>query len=94
MFTHDENVILNTEVGKHWDEIITFTKEHNDISEISFKTWLKPMRLVSLNDNKLTVTVTEKSIGVAYVSKKYKAALVSAIHCITGLSVELIITAE
>ena len=60
----------------HWEEILQTVKREHDLSDISFKTWLKPLKVYSLEENVVTILVpSEQSIGVSYISKKYKLPL-------------------
>ena len=40
-----------------WDDILNYMKEEHDISDVSFKTWLLPLKLYSLDNNKLYIYI-------------------------------------
>jgi len=41
-----------------WDEILnTVKKEHEEISDISFDTWLRPLEVYAVEDNILYILV-------------------------------------
>ncbi len=44
-------------------------KELYDIQDISFKTWIKPIKVYSVEGNKITLIISENSVGISYVEK-------------------------
>ncbi len=63
------------ELKQKWDYILEMLKELYDIQDISFKTWIKPIKVYSVEGNKITVIISENSVGISYVEKKYLTAL-------------------
>ena len=64
-------VILMYElINNKWNEILKIIQEEYDISDVSFKTWLLPLKVYSVEDNVVTILV-EESAGVSYITKKY-----------------------
>ena len=54
-----------------WDFILqTFRKEY-DIQDISFKTWIKPLKIYSLEGNVITLISSEGEMGTVYIERKY-----------------------
>ena len=54
-----------------WDfSLQTFKKEY-DIQDISFKTWIKPLKIYSLEGNVITLISSEGEMGTVYIERKY-----------------------
>ena len=57
-----------------WSEILEQIQTDYKISDISFKTWLKPLEIYSFNDNKITILVKDENygeLGIKIVRKKF-----------------------
>ena len=70
-----------------WDEILLSVKEEYDIADISFKTWLKPLEIFSVEGDVLYILFpSEESdqISLNYISKKYSLPLKVTITEFTG----------
>ncbi len=72
------------EIEEKWPEILKYVQEEHELSDISFNTWLVPLKIYSLKDDVLTLLVPQEQIGVSYISKKYTLPLQVAIAEITG----------
>ena len=53
-----------------WNEILDYIKQEYDISDVSFDTWLLPLRVHSVQDGVITIVV-EESLGVGYINKRF-----------------------
>ena len=62
-----------------WDEILEKVKEDNHLSNISFKTWLKPLIVHKMEGNVVTIIVPSEQVGLDYISNKYRLFLQVAI---------------
>ncbi|MBE5940457.1 MAG: chromosomal replication initiator protein DnaA [Lachnospiraceae bacterium] len=72
-----------------WDEILcTIIKEH-DIAKVSFETWLEPLEIYDIEDNKLILMVSDEKISTSYISKKFYYPLKVTIHEITGFPLDI-----
>lgn len=67
-----------------WEEILQAAKEKYDIPDVSFRTWLQPLKVQDVRDNTIVVLVTTGVMGVEYISKKYLRLLEAATLEITG----------
>ena len=65
-------------IQKNWEQILTNLKEEHEISEISFKTWLLPLKPYSFQNNTVTLVVPEQH-HLSYVKRKYSLLLKVAI---------------
>ena len=66
-----------------WDEILLNIKEEHDITDVSYKTWLLPLKPYSVDKDILTVLVPD-DIFLNYVKKKYDFLLKFTIEEVTG----------
>ncbi len=53
-----------------WDDILLNLKEEHDITDVSFKTWLLPLKVHAVNGEKVIVTVPDVEF-LGYIRKKY-----------------------
>lgn len=53
-----------------WNEILDYIKYEYDIADVSFDTWLKPLKVHSVKDKVITIVV-EESLGVNYINKRF-----------------------
>lgn len=72
-------------VVEKWDEILEIVKTEHDLSEVSFKTWLKPLTVYKVEGNVVTIIVPSEQVGLNYISKKYKLPLQVTISEVTGM---------
>ena len=69
-----------------WDEILLNIKEEHDVTDVSYRTWLLPLKPYSVDKDILTIIVPD-DIFLGYVKKKYAFLLqftieeVAGIHC-------------
>ena len=54
-----------------WDFILQTFKKEYDIQDISFKTWIKPLKIYSLEGNVITLISSEGEMGTVYIDRKY-----------------------
>ncbi|HCD45333.1 MAG TPA: chromosomal replication initiator protein DnaA [Lachnoclostridium sp.] len=66
-----------------WDEILLNLKEEHEITDVSFKTWLLPLKVYSVSGEKVIVTVPDVEF-LGYIRKKYGFLLKITIEEVTG----------
>ena len=71
-------------IYEKWDEILETVKTEHELSDVSFKTWLKPLTIHSIDDQVVTILVPSQQVGLNYISKKYALPLKVAISELTG----------
>ena len=59
-------------------------KTEHELSDVSFKSWLKPLTIHSIDDQVVTILVPSQQVGLNYISKKYALPLKVAISELTG----------
>lgn len=64
-------------LSEKWPEILDFFKSEYDISDVSFKTWILPLEIKSVENGLVTLVFTgpSESQGLKYINKKYLSFL-------------------
>ena len=79
-----------TEINEEtWGEILQCVKEKPGISNVSFRTWLQPLKVHFVGSGIVEIMVTTGCMGAEYISKKYLQPLKDAITEITGTEYEI-----
>ncbi|MDO5392945.1 MAG: chromosomal replication initiator protein DnaA [Eubacteriales bacterium] len=76
-------------IREKWEEILYTVKVEHELSDISFKTWLKPLQIHSVSDHVVTILVPSEQMGVDYINKKYMFPIKVAIAEITGTEYDI-----
>ncbi len=73
------------EIVKKWDEILTYLKNEYAITDVSYDSWIKPLELFQIEDNKLYLTYNgdQNQMTLGYVTRKYATPLKVTIAEIT-----------
>ena len=84
-----ENVIEDL-----WQSIIDIVSEECELSEISKRTWLVPLKLshIDRDNNRIIIDTNGDELSWEYVKKKYTLAFKITIHSITGLNYQITFT--
>ena len=77
-----------------WDDILHYLKEEHDITDVSFNTWLIPLRLYSFEKGNIVRIIVPDANFLGYIKKKYCFFLKVAIEEITGVKCEIEFTVE
>ncbi len=83
------------ELKQKWDLILQTLKEDYDITDMSFRTWIKPIQVYSVVGDKITLLIPENNndgdgkglsynMRVGYIERKYLAAITLTIAEIMG----------
>ncbi len=74
-----------------WPEILNFLKQEYDIADVSFKTWILPLKVQSFNNNVVTLIFPGESgkTGLQYINKKYLSFLKDSISLTLETEIEL-----
>lgn len=72
-----------------WDEILETLRKEHELSDVSFKTWLQPLKVHAVENETVTVLVPTEQMGLNYISKKYLLPLKVAISEVTGHDYEI-----
>ena len=52
-------------IKEKWTEILELVREEHELSEVSFKTWLKPLVVHKVENHVVTILVPSKEMGLA-----------------------------
>ena len=80
-------------IRKNWDDILKYMKEEHDILQVSFDTWLKPLRLFDFINRELLIIVPEEGYK-KILDKKYSLFLKVAIEEKTNIPVNVLFLIE
>ena len=81
-------VIIMNIVTKKWDEIINKLKIEHVLSDVSFKTWILPLEVSSVENSTVYILVPLKA-SVDYITQKYLLPFQVCIAEITGKEYEV-----
>ncbi|WP_434310416.1 chromosomal replication initiator protein DnaA [Hominifimenecus sp. rT4P-3] len=76
-------------IKENWETILNTLKEDQELTDVSFKTWLLPLELVSVENNIITILFPGDKPSVLYIEKKYKFFIQVAIEEVTGNKCEI-----
>ena len=82
---------MENELYEKWDEILEHMKVSFDITEVSFRTFIKILSIYSVDGNNLTVLINDSNIGnsKSFIEQKYGLFLRVAIEQITGVRYDI-----
>ena len=79
------------ELQDKWQEILQGVKEDFEINDVSFNTWLKPLKIYSVEGQTLTLMASDETddMAINYISKKYEKPIATKVAEITGKEYEI-----
>ena len=77
------------EIRAKWDEILMAVRVEQGLSDISFKTWLQPLKPYDLQDGVVRILVPKEQMAVDYIKRKYYFPIKVAIAECTGTEYEI-----
>ena len=81
------------EVKEKWHEIIEHLRVEHELLNVSFNTWIKPLKVYDVIDDTAYILVNKDS-SVEYIDKKYRLPLMVCIAEITGKEYEIQFVSE
>ena len=66
-----QETFMLEQLKENWEKILDNVKEDQDLSDVSFNTWLVPLKPVSVEGNVVTILCPVNSIGLEYIDKNY-----------------------
>ena len=57
---------MNT-IQEKWDEILERVKEEHELTDVSFKTWIRPLKVHEVDGQTVTILVPTEQVGLDYV---------------------------
>ena len=60
-------------IAEKWEEIKEIIKKEYDLTDISYNTWIKPLKFHSAEENMVTILIpSDQAHAVSYITNKYK----------------------
>ncbi|MBA4688369.1 MAG: chromosomal replication initiator protein DnaA [Candidatus Galacturonibacter soehngenii] len=76
-------------IVEKWEDILNQVRHEHELTDISFKTWLLPLRVHAVVNNTVTIVVPLENAALSYINNKYALPLKVAIAEITGFEYEI-----
>ena len=80
-------------VKEKWTEIIELLRVEHELSNVSFTTWIQPLKVYDVVDNTVFILVNMNA-SIEYIEKKYLLPLKVCIGEITGTEFEVVFVSE
>lgn len=80
-------------VNEKWPEIIEHLRVEHELSNVSFTTWIQPLKVYEIIDNTVFILVNMNA-SIEYIEKKYLLPLKVCISEVTGIDYEVIFVSE
>lgn len=72
-----------------WEEILLTVKREHDLTDVSYNSWLKPLKIHAVQNGRIYIMVSIGEVGLRYIEKKYYLFLKIAIAEVTGTDYEI-----
>ncbi len=77
-------------IKSKWNEILEYIKNEYNLSDISFNTWIKPLKFHSVENNKVIIIIPfDQSHSKNYISSKYSLPIKVSITEVTGMEYDI-----
>lgn len=76
-------------VEQKWNDILQSVKEEYELTDVSYNTWLKPLDIYAIQDNKVFILVPSEQMGLNYINKKYYLPIKVTIAEMTGIEYDV-----
>lgn len=80
-------------VNEKWPEIIEHLRVEHELSNVSFTTWIQPLKVYEIIDKTVYILV-KMNASVEYIEKKYLLPLKVCISEVTGIDYEVVFVSE
>lgn len=81
-------------IKDNWQDILLVLKDLYELPEVSYKTWLLPLRPDSFRDGALSVVYPGDRLGLGYIERKYKYCLIKSIETVCAEKCEVTFICE
>ncbi|MEG1458173.1 MAG: chromosomal replication initiator protein DnaA [Acetivibrio sp.] len=78
-------------VEEKWEEILEYMKIEHGITDVSFRTWIQPLKIYSIINNVITISIDDGKLGNSknFIINKFSLPLRVSIEEITGQEYDL-----
>ena len=82
---------MNNVITENWDEILEFLRVQHNITEVSFRTWIRPLKIHSVENHHVIIAIDDTKVGNSknFIESKFGFPLQVSIEEITGEHFEL-----
>lgn len=82
---------MKNELYEKWDDILEYMKKEFEISDPIYRTFVKPLSIYNIEDNKLTVLIDDVKIGnsKSFVEQRYTTFLSVSIETFTNIKYDI-----
>ena len=71
-------------IEKNWSEILEQVRKEHELSDVSFETWLLPLKVYSTDNHVVKIIVPMGEQMITYLNSKFKTPIYVAIAEFTG----------
>ncbi len=87
---HMETDNLNLFIENNWENIKENVRNEYDIADISFDTWIRPLKFKSIENDTVSIIIPEdRAQAINYITKKYKTYFVVTITEMTDHNIDV-----
>ena len=76
-------------IQEKWPNILEKVKHEYSVTDVSFRTWLKPLKVFDVTSNEITILVSDAQLGTEFIAKKYTIPLKVAIEEIFDVAYDI-----
>ena len=84
--------VMKKLIESKWDEILKYLISEYNITEVSYNTWLKPLKVYDVSDHVITILINDERIGppsINIIRNKYELLLKVSVEEILNEPFEL-----
>ena len=78
-----------SKIQENWPAILERVRDENDLTDVSYRTWIQPLVPISYGKGVLTVYFPQDSAALAYIKARYSFILKYVIEELTGVNCTL-----
>ena len=80
-------------IYEKWNEILEHVRKEHELTDLSFKTWLLPLKIYKIEEHVVTIIASNDKF-VTYITDKFKLPIFVAIAEITGEEYDIVFIKE
>ncbi len=84
LYTDTEEILEMNLIEKNWNEILEHVRKEHELSDVSFETWLLPLKVHSVDNYVVKIIVPMGEQMITYLNAKFKTPIFVAIAEFTG----------
>ncbi len=82
---------MKNQVTEKWEDILNFMRDEYELTSVSYRTWIQPLKVSNVTDDTVIVSIDNKlgAPGIEHIEKKYSTFLRTSIAEIVGKEYEV-----